>query len=396
VEPTFEEVIVIWRPLPKQDKVVVTTPRLVSELADMFDVEGFDQPREKVLEISRGNIEIRNFEQVPMSNLPAVLPKTKLIFRPADAFLFDLISLFTFALVVSSVRFDSSRLDFLALVSVVLWVFRTVFRYSNKLARYDLLVKTFLTSKISQRNGGALKYLSYEAGAQRAIRAALVHAWALYAYENTYSLFRTHQDERKVLTRSYLEENCVDEVNKLLLTDEEVQLNPSRAIQDLVDLRLLRLADDGETVLRVNDINSSTTELKALWMDLLDDRYSQVGGSTSFRFIDERGDFYEGVNISEDMDLQDYAENRSQGPRQFLTAPDGWNGFLETTMRNLKRLRYWKERGKAVFSDSRDFIREKRQSIKAVKEAIRRFDSIEPKEDSRSPESLSGDSTRGS
>ena len=133
----------------------------------MFDIEMLEQPPERSNEAPLGNLEIRNFESVPMSNLFAVMPKTKLIFRPADAFLFDMISFVTLALVISSIRLDSPRLDVLALVSVTLWTFRTVIRYSNKLARYDLLVKKFLTSKISHRNAGALKYLAGEAGSQR-------------------------------------------------------------------------------------------------------------------------------------------------------------------------------------------------------------------------------------
>jgi len=259
VEPTYEEVVVVWRPTIKQ-KSKIGPPKIVSEFADMFDIEGFEQPVEDESEPQTGNLEIRLFEQVPMSNLQAVVPKSKLVFRPADAFLFDTISFVTFAIVFGSVKLDNARLDLLALVSVTLWVLRTVFRYSNKLARYDLLVKTFLTSKISQRNDGAFKYLSYEAGSQRALRAALVHRWALEEY----------QSEGTNLTRSVLEQNCETQVNRLLNTENEVEIDVQNAIQDLEDLRLLSFSETSDRVLKVQDIASSTDAVEELWMELLE------------------------------------------------------------------------------------------------------------------------------
>mmetsp|Transcript_5378 Transcript_5378/g.13512 ORF Transcript_5378/g.13512 Transcript_5378/m.13512 type:complete len:922 (-) Transcript_5378:194-2959(-) len=258
VEPTYEEVVVVWRPLVKQ-KRKIGPPKVVSEFADMFDIEGFEQPEEDNSE-QTGNLEVRLFEQVPMSNLQAVMPKSKLVFRPADAFLFDTISFTTFAIVLGSIRFDNTRLDLLALVSVTLWILRTVFRYSNKLARYDLLVKTFLTSKISQRNAGALQYLSYEAGSQRAIRAALVHRWVLQEFES----------ERFSLTKSSIEIKCETRVNQLLNTENEVQIDVKRAIQDLEDLRLISFSKADDRVWMVKDVLSSTKAVEQLWMELLE------------------------------------------------------------------------------------------------------------------------------
>ena len=258
VEPTYEEVVVVWRPLRKQKKKI-GPPTFVSEFADMFDIEGFEQPVEDESELMTGPLEIRLFEQVPMSNLQAVMPKTKLVFRPADAVLFDTISFATFAIVLGSVKFENTRLDLLAVVSVTLWILRTVFRYSNKLARYDLLVKKFLTSKISQRNAGACKYLSDEAGSQKAIRAALIHRWVLQEY----------QSNRSTLTRSILERNCETQVNQLLNTENEVQIDVKGAIQDLEDLRLISFSETTGRVLKVEDSVSSMGVIEQLWMELL-------------------------------------------------------------------------------------------------------------------------------
>jgi len=112
-----------------------------------------------------------------MANILAVSPKNKLVFRPADAFVFDFVSVATFLALAGSLKFDSPKLDLLALVSITLFAVRTFFRYSNKYARYDLLVNKFLTSKLSHRGAGALNYLAQEANSQKALRAMCIRDW---------------------------------------------------------------------------------------------------------------------------------------------------------------------------------------------------------------------------
>ena len=208
-----------------------------------------------------------------MANLPAVMPKTKLVFRPADAFLFDLISFATFGLVASSVRLDSPGLDLLALISVALWTFRTVIRYSNKLARYDLLVKKFLTSKITHRNSGALKYLTSEAGSQRAVRSALVHSWLSHKFKLASSPFAEEDEEAPQLLRSSLKKTGVKGVNEILKTDKQIDINVDKAMLDLEDLRLVTFSRDGEELLHVQNPITSTDVVRRAWVDLLDGKY---------------------------------------------------------------------------------------------------------------------------
>jgi hypothetical protein len=260
---------VVWRP-KKKEKPEFRPPKFVSELADMFDLEGFEQPPLTKRVKTRSNIEIRNFEGVPMANLPAVLPKTKLIFRPADAFLFDMISFVTFLLVIGSIRLDSPRLDLLAVVSVSLWILRTVFRYSNKLARYDLLVKTFLTSKISHRNAGALKYIASEAGAQRAVRAALVYYWICNFVDAIKSPFRRRGDTS--LSRLSLQQKAQDDINNFLKTETQVQMHVERSLEDLEDLQLVKFdSQDSETLVEVLDPTTSDQAIKMKWKEFLEE-----------------------------------------------------------------------------------------------------------------------------
>lgn len=265
-----------------KDRKKIYPPKFVTDLADIFDIDGFEQPPKRKKRATTGSLEIRNFQEVPMSNIQAVLPKTKLVFRPADALLFDTISLITFALVAGSIRLDSPRLDLLAVISVSLWIFRTAIRYSNKLARYDLLVKNFLTSKISHRNDGALKYLISEAGLQRAIRASLVHSWISdicmpsERTESSAKMDTSSSENRTLINLSKIQKSCIDDINNMLETDMEVHIDVDRALKDLEDLRLVRFNADGEELAEVMGTTNSTDTVKEAWGKLLLERNTRI------------------------------------------------------------------------------------------------------------------------
>lgn len=80
------------------------------------------------------------------------------MFKPATALRLDLVSLLSLVSVLATVRFTNLRYDILAAASVALWLLRTVFAYSNARARYDLLVKRFVTSKIALRGAGVVRW----------------------------------------------------------------------------------------------------------------------------------------------------------------------------------------------------------------------------------------------
>ena len=225
----------------------------------MFDIEGLPPKPQKPTAPTPNQLEIRAFSDVPMANLPAVLPKTKLVFRPADAFVFDSVTLLSLALVISSFRFDNPRLDLLALVSGVLWTIRTFFRYSNKLARYDLLVKTFLTSKITHRNMGALKYIATEAGSQRALRASLFHTLL--------SRRKDVDEEMEPMGREQLLRQSELVLDREFKEAAHHAIDLDAAFSDLEDLRLIRSTRDGRYVV-ARDSSSVLSALKKSWCDL--------------------------------------------------------------------------------------------------------------------------------
>lgn len=160
VEPAFEEVIVISKPMRRKTPktVDIYPPSWLYEAARIFDVEDrLPHPKNKTqvdAPAIHTPIDIKVFSDVPMANIEAVLPKSKLIFRPADAVVFDLVSVISFLAVAGSLRFDSPKLDLIALLSLIVFVVQTFFRYSNKYARYDLIVNKFITSKVVYRGPG--------------------------------------------------------------------------------------------------------------------------------------------------------------------------------------------------------------------------------------------------
>eukprot|EP00586_Coscinodiscus_wailesii_P014986 CAMPEP_0172503072 /NCGR_PEP_ID=MMETSP1066-20121228/165756_1 /TAXON_ID=671091 /ORGANISM="Coscinodiscus wailesii, Strain CCMP2513" /LENGTH=717 /DNA_ID=CAMNT_0013278641 /DNA_START=272 /DNA_END=2425 /DNA_ORIENTATION=+ len=291
VEPTYEEVMVIWRPMPKKRKrpkftVSRLIPKFVYDVAEIFFVEDRlpSQPP-KTAPAKKEPFEIRIFKRVPMGNIPAVLPKTRLVFRPADAFVFDSISLVSLVTLLLSQRFDNPRLDLIALVSISVWVLRTVIRYSNKLARYDLLVKNFLTSKMAQRGAAALRYIISQGGSQRAVRADIVHNLILSVWK-TFSLgvgvnteingdndvgSKSTSSSASVLPKDKLISEGNDKINSLFVGQQRLNIDIEAALSDLENINLIKCSDDGKNIETVRDGIEATNALRRKWISLYDD-----------------------------------------------------------------------------------------------------------------------------
>eukprot|EP00978_Attheya_sp_CCMP212_P014963 scaffold38423_cov51-Attheya_sp.AAC.4 len=288
VEPTYEEVIVVWRQLPKKKKIKprYVLPEFIYDTAEIFEVEDRLPNRTEVeqeeTEPEQMPLQMRAFVDVPMANLAAVLPKTKLVFRPADALVFDLVSVFSLGAVAGSLRFESPNLDFIAVVSVSLWLIRTVLRYSNKLARYELLVNRFLTSKISHRGGDALKYVRSEAACQRATRAAIMHTWLLTRQQelsqssggNIGPISWTRQqliDEGKVGINHLLQRNEGDNVESTILN-----IDTNAALGDLEDLGLVSFDKYTDTLTGLADEEVATKKLRIKWNQIFDETATTI------------------------------------------------------------------------------------------------------------------------
>ncbi|KAL7470091.1 hypothetical protein ACHAXS_010334 [Conticribra weissflogii] len=290
MEPAYEEVVVIWRPLRKRTGRTIqslktkfaTPPKWLYDAATIFDMEDRlpTLPKENntfaddTALVGPLPLEIKSFYDVPMANVQAVLPKTKLIFRPADAFVFDSFSLISFLAVVGSLKFDSPRLDLIALVSFVLYVVRTFIRYSNKFARYDLLVNKFLTSKISHRGPGALKYIVSEANSQRALRAMLIRDWLLD--ENGLKTVKNRlgvDADDVVFDDSILEQGRLYVNNKASTTTARVDVDIHSALRDLQNLGFIKEdanTTDGSVSFSAASDDESKGKIAKLWSAIID------------------------------------------------------------------------------------------------------------------------------
>eukprot|EP01082_Thalassiosira_pseudonana_P007654 g6881.t1 g6881 contig23:1409790-1410410(+) len=206
-----------------------------------------------------------------MANILAVLPKTKLVFRQADAFVFDLVSVVSFLAVVGSVKFDSPRLDLIAFVALGSLAVRTFFRYSNKYARYDLLVNKFLTQKISHRGPGALKYLISEANSQRALRAMLARDWLS---ESDLMVEKRSDLDGTSLDELILEQGKAYTNNKASTNAARVDVDIRSAVEELDNLGLITKDSEYDDLHSFNfDVKEETEAnetIKRRWSDLLD------------------------------------------------------------------------------------------------------------------------------
>jgi hypothetical protein len=257
------QVILIWRPLPKKTKKKrqLAPPKFVYDVGEIFEFDDrLPSKPAPELEPTPQPLEIRAFDRVPMANVLAVFPKTKLLFRPADALIFDLISMFSLLAVLASQKFDSPKLDIIALISVTLWILRTFFRYSNKLARYDLLVNKFLTSRISNRNLGALRFLFDDAAMQRSRRVAFLHEWLLLFPGDVIKY-------EGLLTRESIIQKGEEGINQLLDLKAPVRINVEAALDDLVELKLVRFGESGALV-EVKEGSTASTVLQDIWSAL--------------------------------------------------------------------------------------------------------------------------------
>ena len=308
MEPSYEEVIVIWRPrkrtasLKKQLSQYTTLPGWIYNTARIFDMEDKLPKREddKSKNESKTHapaLEIRAFTDVPMANIPAVLPKTKLIFRPADAFVFDVVSIASFLSLGASLKFDNPRLDLLAVISLSVFAIRTFFRYSNKYARYDLLVNKFLTKKLTHRGTGALNYIVSQANSQKALRSGLVRDWLI---ENKICLSVNEGNTAGVEQNNSVEDDALEVDAEELDTDQRtptrlqnldydiLQLGKSfannrastnearvdvdivAAVEELDSLGLLDVVEDGKSLrFQVKDEQPTNITIQQLWNDIL-------------------------------------------------------------------------------------------------------------------------------
>ena len=202
LEPTFEQLVVIWRPMRPR---VTKRERLRRRIRRVLRPAQGETPLAWVVlgPIARAlplparlqlpppppppplppplPLELRVFTDVPMANFGAVLPGNRLVFSPAEALRLDSISVAT--LLAALIRIRTSlhvNYKLLGSLTVGLWIVRTLLAYRNNLIRFDRNALRLLTSKTLVRSSSSrpvFRYIAQEAAMQRAYKAELLLSW---------------------------------------------------------------------------------------------------------------------------------------------------------------------------------------------------------------------------
>ena len=113
-----------------------------------------------------------------MANIDALLPRTRLVFRPADALRLDLVTTISLLSALATVKFTSYSAFRVTIVAVLLALLRSLFGYGNALARYQLLQNSFQLNTLSAAGVDAVgRYVHREAATQRARAAEMLLMW---------------------------------------------------------------------------------------------------------------------------------------------------------------------------------------------------------------------------
>ena len=306
-EPTFRQMLVVWRPLPPRAGRASVFGRRVKRVVQLAA-----QPGEMARRVGTTllwpvvsrlpfvperiqtrlhpvkpppppppppdvPLELRVFTDVPMANFGAILPGNRLAVSPAEALRLDVVSLAS--LLVLLLRFRSGvaslRVELFAASAVGLWSLRTLLSYRNARVRYEALRLRLLTSKTLVRSSvdarPVVRFLAQEAATQRARRVELLLNWLLARHLSTSTSPPTSQSstepsssmvsadasapsltaalERDAVIREELR-GSADELVSAYLGREQaeatpVDIDPSEAVDDLRRLGLLRQEDGG-------------------------------------------------------------------------------------------------------------------------------------------------------
>ena len=315
-EPTYKELVVAWQPeptVPLRDRWLKKRRQLQSKLAAKVS-GGLKRGANKVLRrppappaltVTAGSgstaaylastvmvsreappppLELRVYADVPLANFAACLPGSKLVFRPADALRLDLLALGSLlALFVTRRLLSNSaeaiarrRWPVLAAIPVGYWLFRTVFSYSNALARYDLATAKFRTTKMAVRSSAmdtrpVYRYLAREAAVQRARRLEMLLGWML---QQRGAAEAAAGASRPVITQRQIDD-AAPQMAQAFAAEARV-LTTAQLREAVTELRRLRLVEDfvdqerpDEDALVLVDNARLAEALQAHWATLL-------------------------------------------------------------------------------------------------------------------------------
>ncbi|GMH57565.1 hypothetical protein TL16_g02417 [Triparma laevis f. inornata] len=172
VEPTYEEVVVLWCPSPKKPSkrsFFRRKPSVKKLLRKPKTPTPLPSPQ------------IRIFQNVPLTSLPSTLPSYTLRYKTSDSFRLDIISLLTFfplLLKLTSLKYKKT----LAILTVI-WFIRSFLRYNNIRRVYRLALTQFLERTTLFTDEKSFKYLTEVHDEIRAVYSGIVADWLMKGYD---------------------------------------------------------------------------------------------------------------------------------------------------------------------------------------------------------------------
>ncbi|WIA19985.1 hypothetical protein OEZ85_005859 [Tetradesmus obliquus] len=161
VEPTFRQMLVVYRKKPKQER---------------WREAWFKLTGQKVAPVARRlTIQLQVYRDIPLPSWQVVFPDKLLQFRPLDLLRLDLFGLAGIGAVLAQAKYTSLVLELVTLVSLSVWGSRLVLGFLRMGDRYKSIVAQLLAERTVAGGEGGLEYLATAAGLQQFKQAALAY-----------------------------------------------------------------------------------------------------------------------------------------------------------------------------------------------------------------------------
>ncbi|KAK9826814.1 hypothetical protein WJX81_003825 [Elliptochloris bilobata] len=162
VEPTFQELLVMYRQMPKR-----------SWLARLRRRMGWPGSEERARAARRAPVMLRIFRDIPVPSWRIVFPEKLLQFRPLDGLRADLITVAGVAAFAAEAKYDSLLLDIISFVSACALATRIILGYRRMSQRFEQMASTMLADTTIAGQEAVVDYLAGAAALEQWAQASL-------------------------------------------------------------------------------------------------------------------------------------------------------------------------------------------------------------------------------
>jgi len=255
-EPTFKEVVVIYRKKYEDPAAPTLAPKTSNSYCDSSTTEKRFQQHNAPG--NKRNIYVKIFRDVPMADLELMLPFQSVSFNSSDKINMSLAGLFMMGTFLPVLEFSFSSLSaskawLLAVFASLSYTTRVISRYYTSWAYYSTLTASVLGDQLQAQGPPAAFWISASAAHQIRKEMAIVYL----------ALCELYHAEEMIQTRanSTIESNSVEDINTTKLhsledisaratkilhqsCDESLYFDPKNALEELVDGELVHRHGD--------------------------------------------------------------------------------------------------------------------------------------------------------